>query len=144
LQPCRLGDWKEFQARADNAIRLARDTLTDMLAAATRREAEQAELDRLRPRKRLASSVERDERMANEAAEKAKIEAERIAAEQAETARLAAEPNSDVFKPRRAVKPEEARLARRRNNGASRKKPPDKKRLAETAGGCTIGRRRPS
>lgn len=68
--------WEEFQARADNALRLSSDSLKDMLAAAEKREAEQAELERLRAAEAARLQRERDEKIAQDAADKARKEAE--------------------------------------------------------------------
>lgn len=99
------GDWDEFESAADAAHAETIRALTEALERAKHREAEQAELARLRAEsiereKREAveraarEQKEREERIAREAEERAKAQAEAAAkaeAEKAERARIAAE-----------------------------------------------------
>lgn len=87
-------DWQEFKARASDVRAAVVDRLAGLLAAAQKREAEAAELARLRAeeaeRQRLDAirqQQERDARIAEEAAARAKAAAEAAAA--AELARQA-------------------------------------------------------
>lgn len=84
-------DWQEFAQRAREARESVGRTLTLMLEAAEKREAERAELERLRREQTEREQRERDEKIAREAAERARLEAEakaeRDAAEAAARAR---------------------------------------------------------
>lgn len=79
-------DWQEFSARAKEAYTVALGTLTGMRDRAIKREADQAELERLRREQIEREQRERDERIAAEAAERARAEAEAKAAREAEAA----------------------------------------------------------
>lgn len=86
-------DWEEFKDRATKVMLAEIDRTIRLLAAAEKREAEAAELERLRTeeaeRKRLADIEAqrlREERIAAEAAERAKAEAEAKAAREAKQA----------------------------------------------------------
>lgn len=116
-------DWQEFKARADKARMTSQAIIAEMLADAEKREAEAAELVRLRAeeaeRQRLAEIEARrirEEQIAAEAAERAKAEAEakaaqeaREAEERAQTALQAAKTEAD----RKAKEAEEAAQAER-------------------------------
>jgi septal ring factor EnvC (AmiA/AmiB activator) len=69
-------DWEEFQKRADAAREKVVETLTAMLETAKRREAERAELEKLRAEQAERAERERMEKVRQEAAAKAKQEAE--------------------------------------------------------------------
>jgi colicin import membrane protein len=87
-------DWQEFAGRAEKAIAFAREDLEDRIARAKQREAEEAELARLKAEEAARQFREMQERIAAEAAEKAKREAEekaRLEAERVEAERVAAE-----------------------------------------------------
>lgn len=81
-------DWQEFSTRATAALKDETDRARQFLASAEKREAEAAELARLRQEQIEREQRERDERIAREAAERARTEAERKAREEA--ARVAA------------------------------------------------------
>lgn len=81
--------WEEFTEKAKLAKEEAVKSLNEMLKAAIQREAEQAELARLRAAEEARAQKERDEAIAREAAAKAKAEAERVAAQEAAKAELA-------------------------------------------------------
>lgn len=82
--------WQEFVQRAsDVALRVGK-RLEDLHGAAVRREAERAELDRLRQAQAEREQRERDERIAAAAADRARIEAEAKAESAARAAALAA------------------------------------------------------
>lgn len=92
LEMSNFNEWEEFQDRADKARVEAVTSLGVMLADARKREAEQAELARLRAAEEARIQKEREEAIAREAAAAAKAEADRVAAQEAakaEAARLA-------------------------------------------------------
>lgn len=98
-------EWDEFQPIAEARKASALAHYRDLLAAAEQREADAAELARLR-----AEAEERARKDAEEAA--AKAEAERIATEKAEAERLAAEKaEADRIAAERAAKREAERRA---------------------------------
>lgn len=73
-------DWQEFSKRAEDAVGGAGKSLAAKLAAVEKREAEAAELARLRQEQIERERRERDERIAREAAERARADAEEKAA----------------------------------------------------------------
>jgi colicin import membrane protein len=79
-------DWQEFAARATAAADEVRKVLTAAFAQAEKREAEAAELARLRAEQIAREQAEREARIASEAAERAKAEAEAKAKREAEQA----------------------------------------------------------
>jgi hypothetical protein len=117
LEAIELGDhWEEFAAEAESVKAQSVINLTQRIAEAERREADQAELERLRKeaaereeaeRKAKAEQEqkERDERLQREAAERAVAE-EKRKAEEAEKARIAAEQE----KARQAAEAERQRI----------------------------------
>lgn len=76
-------DWQEFAARFTEAMGGEIARTERLFAAAMKREAEAAELARLRQEQIERDQRERDERIAREAAERAKLAAERAAREEA-------------------------------------------------------------
>lgn len=68
-------DWEEFQKRADAARTKSIETLTALLAWATRREQERAELERLRADQTAREDRERLAKVAQDAGDKARLEA---------------------------------------------------------------------
>ncbi len=88
-------DWKEFGRRAADAIEASLTTLKAMFAAAEKREAEAAELARLRAEEIARQQKERDDKIAAEAAERARVAAEQKAAREAEEAARAAQAELD-------------------------------------------------
>jgi colicin import membrane protein len=86
-------DWQEFSARSTAAADEVRKVLAAALAQAEKREAEAAELARLRAEQIAREQAEREARIASEAAERAKAEAEAKAKREAEqvAAKAAAE-----------------------------------------------------
>jgi colicin import membrane protein len=86
-------DWQEFSARATGTLDEVRQRLGKALADATKREAEAAELARLRAEQAAREQKEREDRIASEAANRARDEAEAKAKRDAEQAatRAAAE-----------------------------------------------------
>lgn len=94
--------WEEYELEAGRAKDRALKALREHLAAVEAREAEQAELERLRKEAAERERVEREERIAREAAEKARQEqAEALAKAQAEKElaeqrRIAAEKQAEL------------------------------------------------
>ena len=84
-------NWQEFQMRYDYAVKTVSDTLEKLLADATKRENEAAELERLRREEAERKQKEHETRIAAEAAEKAKKAAEEKAAADAEAERIRTE-----------------------------------------------------
>lgn len=83
-------DWQEFTQRATETMATLKRSLEASLDLAVRREAERAELERLRKESEERARKEREEQIAREAAERAKREAEaeaRAAAERVEVER---------------------------------------------------------
>ncbi len=86
VEAVELGEsWQEYEAEAARAKDKALAGLRELLASTEQREAEQAELERLRQEAAEREQKEREERIAREAAEKARQEqAEALAKAQAE------------------------------------------------------------
>lgn len=78
--------WDEFAQRGAEARAFVGNRLFDLHAAAVTREAERAELERLRAEQIAREQKERDDRIAAEAAERARIAAEAKAKAEAEEA----------------------------------------------------------
>jgi colicin import membrane protein len=74
--------FEEFAKRAAGLIAVAKDRLTEKLAIVEKREAEAAELLRLRAEAAERDRIDREARIAAEAAEKARIDAEQKAAKE--------------------------------------------------------------
>ena len=81
--------WQEFEGEAAIAKANAITQLQQIAATLEKREAEAAELDRLRKEAEARAQVEREERIAREAAERAKREAEEAAERQRKEAEAA-------------------------------------------------------
>lgn len=116
-------DWQEFTARAADALAVERDRAAGLLTAARKREAEAAELERLRAeeaeRQRLAAIETqrlREEQIAAEAAANAKAEAEARAAQEAREAEERAQAQLRAAEAERVRQAEEA--ARREREAA--------------------------
>lgn len=71
--------WEEFEAEAHRAKSAAIESLTDQLAKREKYEAEQAERSKLRAEAEERAKKDREEQIAREAADKARIEAEQKA-----------------------------------------------------------------
>ncbi|NLY16618.1 MAG: hypothetical protein GXZ05_09620 [Gammaproteobacteria bacterium] len=103
VEAVELGEsWQEYEAEAARAKDKALTGLRELLAVTEQREAEQAELERLRQEAAEREQKEREERIAREAAEKARQEqAEALAKAQAEKElaeqrRIAAEKQAEL------------------------------------------------
>jgi colicin import membrane protein len=99
---------EEFAAEYATAKDGARALLTVAIAAAEKREAEQAELARLRQKKAESEARERDERIAREAAERARQEAERKAAEEIASREAAARAEKEAIEAKARAERDEA------------------------------------
>jgi hypothetical protein len=115
--------WQEFEVRANEAKANAVRVLTERMAAAQAREAQEAELARLR------AEVEARERAEQQrlAAERAKAEAERIEREKAEAAERAAQAERE--RAERTMREAETRAAREKAEAEER----HRRELAEAA-----------
>lgn len=109
-------DWQEFSARATATIDTARKALEMALALATRREAEAAELARLRAEQVAREQAEREAKIAAEAAEGARVAAETKAAREALEAAAKAEEER-----RRVEKEKDDAIARAEKEEADKK-----------------------
>lgn len=107
-------DWQEFSDRALATLESEIDRTRKLLAAAVTREAERAELERLRREQIEREQRERDERIAREAAERARAEAERQAQVEAVRVAALAEQERQRIERSAAVAAEEARQAAER------------------------------
>ena len=79
-------DWQEFANQGEQAIKETTEALHTAMTAAVKREDEAAELTRLRAEAAAREQKDREEKIAREAAEKAKAEAEAKAAAEARRA----------------------------------------------------------
>ncbi len=136
-------DWQEFVRRAADTRASTIARLTSMHAAAVKREAEAAELARLRAeeaerqrQEAIRQQAEREARIAAEAAEGARLEAERRATEEAATAeRRAAEERERLEQQTReaedrAQKAEANRIAAEQGAERERQEWAERERLA--------------
>jgi colicin import membrane protein len=96
-------DWQEFAARATGTVDEVRSRLNKALAESEKRDAEAAELARLRAEQAAREQAEREARIAAEAAAKAKAEAENKAKQDAEEATLRAERERNRVEQERAA-----------------------------------------
>lgn len=133
-------DWQEFSARATKALTDEIDRTKTLLAAAQKREAEQAELERLRREEAERKQREHEARIAAEAAAKAKAEAEEKALREAEAeaARVKAEQERQEQERQRierekAEAEERARKAEEARKAAEEKAEADRKAAEEKA-----------
>jgi hypothetical protein len=104
-------DYEEFQERADQSFKVSKLNLEKMLADALKREAEQAELERLRKSEQERQAKEREERIAREAAERARRE-EAEKTRKAEDAWLKAEQEKEALQAELARKAEQETKAK--------------------------------
>jgi len=89
-------NWQEFAQRAADTITAEISRMEELHARAEKREAEAAELDRLRAEAAERAQREREERIAAEAAETARKDAEAKAAREAEAAERKAQAERDA------------------------------------------------
>lgn len=108
--------WEEFEARGHREKAAATEKLNAAFAEQQKRSAEQAELEKLRAEAAEREQKERDERIASEAAENARIAAEKAAADERqrladEQARKDREAQAEIDKANREkLEAENARL----------------------------------
>lgn len=126
-------DWQEFAKRAEIATAEATQRLNDRLQAAQKREAEQAELERLRAEQIAREQKERDDKIAAEAAERARVEAEAKAKKEADAAAARAETERQRVEQERAAAVARAEKAEADKKAAAAKAEQDAKDAAEAA-----------
>lgn len=90
-------EWEEFAQRAAEAHTSTKTLLEKMLESRKKRDAEQAELERLRREEEERKRKEEQERIAREAAEKARKEAEEKAAREREEAEAKAKAERERY-----------------------------------------------
>jgi colicin import membrane protein len=126
-------NWQEFAAKAAEALQCALDVLNAMHKAAEKREAEAAELIRLRAEQVAREQKERDDRIAAEAAERARLEAETKARREAEEAAAKAEVERKRVEQEKAEAIARAEKAEADKKAAAAKAAQDAKEAAEAA-----------
>ena len=126
-------DWQEFAARAAGAADDVCSALNKALAEAERREAEAAELARLRAEQVVREQKERDDRIAAEAAERARVEAEAKAKRDADEAAARAEAERQRVEKEKADAVARAEKAEADRIAAAAKAVQDAKDAAEAA-----------
>lgn len=143
VEAVELGEhWQEYETEAGRAKDAALTGLRDLLATTEKREAEQAELERLRKEAEEREQKDREARIAQEAAEKAKQEqAEALAKAQAEKElaeqrRIAAEKQAEQDRAdaeRKAKEAAERAAAQERQRIADEQAKADAERAAREA-----------
>lgn len=118
-------DWQEFAEKAKEAYDKNKKLLEDMLESRTKRDAEAAELERLRKAEEERKQKEREEQVAKEAAEKARKEAEEKAAKEKAEAEAAAKAEQERLQKEKKdaeekAKAEKERLEREAKEAAER------------------------
>jgi hypothetical protein len=126
-------DWQEFGKRAATAMEVSLTALKAMFAAAEKREAEVAELARLRAEQIAREQKERDDKIAAEAAERARIEAETKAKREAEEVAAKAEAERKRVEQEKAEAIARAEKAEAERVAAAAKAEQDAKAAAEAA-----------
>jgi hypothetical protein len=126
-------DWEEFAKRGEAADAATTNTLKRMYEEARAREAEAAELARLRAEQIAREQKERDDRIAAEAAERARVEAETKAKLEAEEAAAKAEAERQRIEREKAEAVARAEQAEADRNAAAAKAERDAKEAAEAA-----------
>lgn len=125
--------WEEFVQRASTTVMHVGKRLEDMHGVAVKREAERAELERLRAEQVAREQKERDDRIAAEAAEKARIEAEAVAKRAADEAAARAEAEQRRVEKEKADAIARADKAEADKKAAAAKAEEDAKLAAEAA-----------
>lgn len=118
-------NWQEFTESAKAATEKTQNTLADMLVKTKKAEDDAAELVRLRKEQADREQKERDDKIARDAAENARIEAERVAEENrkkaaAEAAFELAWTEAHAEKADRDAKAEQARILREKEESEQR------------------------
>lgn len=125
-------DWQEFAARAAGTIDEVRARLNKAMIDAQKREAEGAELARLRAEQAAREQAEREARIAEDAATKARAETEAKAKREAEEAALAAERERNRVERDRAEAVARAERAEREAKEAAERAERDRLAAIET------------
>ncbi len=125
--------WEEFHQRANEAVASVTASLTATRDMATKREAERAELERLRAEQIAREQKERDDRIAAEAAEKARLAAEAKARQEAEEVAARAEVERRRVEQEKADAIARAEKAEADKRAAAAKAEDDKRIAAEAA-----------
>ncbi|WP_051013888.1 hypothetical protein [Pararhodospirillum photometricum] len=120
-------DWEEFSARAAQAIATTRAHLETMLAQVRKRDAERAELARLKAEEEQRKAREAEEQRKAEEAERVRIAAEAARREAEEKAAREAE------EARRKAEEERSRIEREKLEAEERAKTAERKRAEEAA-----------
>lgn len=126
-------EWQEFSGRATAAIAATHAKLKERLDTAEKRETERLELDRLRREQTEREQRERDEKIAREAAERARLDAEQKAANEAKAAAEKAEQHRKQIEQERAAAEARAAKAEADRVAAAAKAENDKRVAAEAA-----------
>jgi hypothetical protein len=125
--------WQEFVQRASDVSLRVGKQLEDQHAAAVQREAEAAELARLRAEEIARQQKERDDRIAAEAAELARAEAEAKAKHEAEAAAAKAAAERERVEQEKAAALARAEKAEADKKAAAEKAERDAREAAEAA-----------
>lgn len=128
-----LRNWEEFTTRAQDMTARVGEYLERLHKHATKREAEAAELARLRAEAEERARKERDERIAAEAAERARLEAEAKARREAEQAALKAKQEQERLQREKDAERERAERAEIAAKEAAEKAERDRIAAAEQA-----------
>lgn len=126
-------DWEEFAKRGADTEAATTVALERQHAEAVKREAEAAELARLRAEQAAREQKERDDRIAAEAAERARVEAEAKAKREAEEAAAKAETERKRVEQEKADAIARAEKAEADRKAAAAKAEQDAKDAAEAA-----------
>jgi hypothetical protein len=126
-------EWQEFAQRAAGITAATTDALTRMHQEAVKRDADAAELVRLRAEQVAREQKERDDRIAAEAADRARAEAEAKAAREAAEAAAKAEVERKRVEQEKADAVARAEKAEADRNAAAAKAEQDAKDAAEAA-----------
>jgi len=126
-------DWEEFAQRAENHYTESKKKLEALLETRKKRDAEQAELERLRKEKEERERQEREEKLKAEAAEKARKEAEEKAAKDAAEAAAKAKAEQDRLERENREAAERAEAAEKQRIAAEQKAKADAEEAAKKA-----------
>jgi colicin import membrane protein len=126
-------DWQEFSARATATVDEVRKMLGTTIAQTEKRDAEAAELVRLRAEQVAREQADREDRIAAEAAERARMEAESKAKREAEEAAAKAEAERKRVEKDKADAIARAEKAEADKKAAAAKAARDAKEAAEAA-----------
>jgi len=133
LDELSLRNWEEFQKRAVDTTASVAAALDKAIAAAEKRDAERAELERFRQEKAAEAQREREAKIAAEAAEKARQEAEAEAKRKADEAERTAKEAADKAEAERLRVEREKQEAENRAAEAERRAQEAKEQAAREA-----------